>query len=109
MASEKPPEPNASELIAAINHPLRRRILRALLKGEAASATDLAHALDERLGNIAYHMKVLVELKMLYLTGTRQVRGAQERFYRSSLTRKPEWATKALAETKKLDEATTAA
>ena len=96
--------PDTAALITALNHPLRRKILRALVEGEAASATNLSELLDIRLGNIAYHMKVLTELKVLWLSGTQQVRGAQERFYRSALNSKPEWARTALEETRKQDE-----
>lgn len=96
--------PTTAALITALNHPLRRRILRALVDGESASATDLSQQLDVRLGNIAYHMKVLTELKVLWLSGTQQVRGAQERFHRSVLDGKPEWAKTVLDETRKLDE-----
>lgn len=97
--------PDTADLITALNHPLRRRILRALKARKSASATDLSEQLQIRLGNIAYHMKVLGELKILQLTGTQQVRGAQERFYRSRLDGKPKWAHTALEETRKRDEA----
>jgi DNA-binding transcriptional ArsR family regulator len=96
--------PDTAVLISALNHPLRRRILRVLASGESASATDLSELLDVRLGNIAYHMKVLTELKVLWLSGTQQVRGAQERFYRSVLDGKPAWAKTALEQTRKGDE-----
>jgi DNA-binding transcriptional ArsR family regulator len=96
--------PDTAALITALNHPLRRRILRVLVSGESASATDLSERLEVRLGNIAYHMKVLTELKVLWLSGTQQVRGAQERFYRSVLAGKPEWAKTALEQTRKGDE-----
>jgi DNA-binding transcriptional ArsR family regulator len=96
--------PDTAALITALNHPLRRKILRVLASGEAASATDLSELLEIRLGNIAYHMKVLTELKILWLSGTQQVRGAQERFYRSVLNSKPEWARTALDQTRTQDE-----
>ncbi len=96
--------PDTAALITALNHPLRRRILRVLASGESASATDLSELLNVRLGNIAYHMKVLNELKVLWLSGTQQVRGAQERFYRSVLDGKPAWAKAALEQTRGGDE-----
>lgn len=53
--------PTASELIHAVNHPLRRRILCAYLDGsvECASASELAAATDQRVGQVAYHLKTL--------------------------------------------------
>jgi DNA-binding transcriptional ArsR family regulator len=97
--------PDTATLITALNHPLRRQILRALASGEPASATNLSELLQVRLGNIAYHMKVLTELKVLWLSGTQQVRGAQERFYRSVLDGKPAWTKTVLEQTREKDEA----
>jgi DNA-binding transcriptional ArsR family regulator len=53
--------PTASELISAVNHPLRRRILFAFLDGsvECASAKELAEVTDQRVGQVAYHLKTL--------------------------------------------------
>jgi DNA-binding transcriptional ArsR family regulator len=96
--------PDTAALITALNHPLRRKILRVLATGESASATDLSERLEVRLGNIAYHMKVLTDLQVLWLASTQQVRGAQERFYRSVLDGKPEWAQTALDQTRAKDE-----
>lgn len=55
--------PTASELISAVNHPLRRRILFAYLDGsvECASATELAAVTDQRVGQVAYHLKTLAK------------------------------------------------
>jgi hypothetical protein len=47
---------------------------------------------------------VLTELKVIWLAGTQQVRGAEERFYRSVLDGKPTWATTALDQTRAKDE-----
>lgn len=75
--------PQTPELIAALNHPLRRRILRAYLDGrfQAASSTQLAGLMEMPLGNVAYHVKTLARLGVLELAGTEKVRGAEERFY----------------------------
>ncbi|HEX6204385.1 MAG TPA: helix-turn-helix domain-containing protein [Solirubrobacterales bacterium] len=53
--------PTASELISAVNHPLRRWILFAYLDGsvECASAKELAEATGQRVGQVAYHLKTL--------------------------------------------------
>ena len=75
--------PDTPELIAALNHPLRRRILRAYLDGsfQAASASQLSAAMDMPLGNIAYHVKTLSWLGVLEFARSEKVRGAEERFY----------------------------
>jgi DNA-binding transcriptional ArsR family regulator len=75
--------PDTPELIAALNHPLRRRILRAYLddRFQAASATQLAVDMEMPLGNVAYHVKTLSRLGVLQLVRSEKVRGAEERFY----------------------------
>lgn len=59
--------PSSSELISAVGHPLRRRILSAYLDGslEGASARELAEALDQRVGQVAYHLKTLARTDIL--------------------------------------------
>ena len=59
--------PSSSELISALGHPLRRRILLAYLNGavEVASARDLAQTLDQRVGQVAYHLKTLAKNDIL--------------------------------------------
>jgi DNA-binding transcriptional ArsR family regulator len=59
--------PNASELISALSHPLRRRILFAYLDGsvECASASELAAVVDQRVDQVAYHLKTLTKGEIL--------------------------------------------
>ncbi|HEU5252079.1 MAG TPA: helix-turn-helix domain-containing protein [Solirubrobacterales bacterium] len=59
--------PEASQLISAVNHPLRRRILRAFVDGSVgcASADEVAELLDERVGQVAYHLKTLARGEIL--------------------------------------------
>jgi DNA-binding transcriptional ArsR family regulator len=62
--------PSATELSNAISHPLRRRILLAYLNGEfeRVSVGEVAGALDERVSQVAYHLKVLATAGVLRLT-----------------------------------------
>jgi DNA-binding transcriptional ArsR family regulator len=76
---DRPLDPN---LVKALSHPLRQRILECLSADGEASPTELARRLDERLPNLAYHVRILVELDCLELVRTRQVRGALEHYYR---------------------------
>lgn len=75
--------PQMPQLISALNHPLRRRILRAFLDGEfeMASSTQLANLIGVPLGNVAYHVKTLSRFGLLRLTDRNKVRGAEECFY----------------------------
>jgi DNA-binding transcriptional ArsR family regulator len=59
--------PTSSELLSALSHPLRRRILLAYVDGtvECASASELAAAMDQRVGRIAYHLKMLARGNIL--------------------------------------------
>jgi DNA-binding transcriptional ArsR family regulator len=69
-------------LLKAIAHPVRARALAALHQ-RAASPSELAAEQDAAVGDVAYHVRVLRELGMIELVGTRQVRGATQHFYRS--------------------------
>ncbi len=99
--------PGMPELIAALNHPLRRRILRVYLDGdfEAASSTQLATVIGLPLGNIAYHVKTLSRLGLLQLTRRVKVRGAEERFYVVSLDDQAECVRNVLESCRVADEA----
>jgi len=59
--------PDASKLINAVNHPLRRRILSAYLDGsvECPSAEEVAAVLDRRVGQVDYHLKTLAKGEVL--------------------------------------------
>ena len=70
-------------LAKALSHPLRQRILERLSGGGEASPKDLALALDEPLGNVAYHVRLLRRLGFIELVDTRQRRGALEHRYRA--------------------------
>ena len=68
-------------LMKALSHPLRQRILQALNQ-RVASPAELSEELDESLGNVSYHVKILAELEAIELVRTAPVRGALEHFYR---------------------------
>jgi DNA-binding transcriptional ArsR family regulator len=59
--------PTSSELISAVSHPLRRRILFAYLDGsvKCASARELAGVMDQQVGQVAYHLKTLAKGEIL--------------------------------------------
>ncbi len=79
-------------IIKALGHPLRRRIL-ATLDERTASPKELSVDLDQELGVVSYHVRILRELGLLELTGQRQKRGAIESHYRSRARPRPSSAS----------------
>lgn len=61
--------PSSSALINAVRHPTRRRILRAYLDGaaECVSARQLAPTMEQRVGQVDYHLKTLARCEILRL------------------------------------------
>jgi DNA-binding transcriptional ArsR family regulator len=74
-------------LAKALSHRLRVQILQRLTEHGAASPSELADVLEEPLGNISYHMRVLRELDCLEFVRTEPRRGALEHFYRATVPR----------------------
>ena len=85
--------PPASKLISAVNHPLRRRILGVFLGGslECASAEEVAEILDERVAQVAYHLKTLANGEILQPLQRDGDGGGQEAYYGWALGVEPEW------------------
>jgi DNA-binding transcriptional ArsR family regulator len=69
-------------LAKALSHPLRARIF-AILNEQVASPNEIAEMLGERLPNVSYHARVLVDLECIELVRTAQRRGAIEHYYRA--------------------------
>jgi DNA-binding transcriptional ArsR family regulator len=69
-------------LARALSHPLRGRILT-ILNEQVASPNEIADMLEERLPNVSYHVRVLVDLECIELVRTAQRRGAIEHYYRA--------------------------
>jgi DNA-binding transcriptional ArsR family regulator len=72
-----------SRLAIAIGHPLRVRILSALIAGEASATTLSRQFADVHLSDVAYHLRVLADdCELIELVRSRPVRGTMESFYR---------------------------
>jgi len=69
-------------LIKALTHPLRVRILE-ILSEQLASPLEMARLTGQKLGDVSYHTKVLLEYDLLELVRTEPRRGAVEHFYRA--------------------------
>jgi DNA-binding transcriptional ArsR family regulator len=74
-------DPVDRRIVKALSHPLRTRILQ-LLSERVASPNEMAKALDEPLGNVSYHVRILLDHECIELVDTQPRRGALEHFYR---------------------------
>jgi DNA-binding transcriptional ArsR family regulator len=93
-----------ADLIDAIAHPLRRRILRLLAdRGEQSSPARIAKEFELHVGTVGYHVKVLEELGAAELTDEGMVRGAVEHFYKTAIVDDPPIET-LLEETREVDD-----
>lgn len=68
------------QVIRALAHPLRVEILRRLEEGPSGPSR-LADRIGEKLGNVSYHMKVLLRCDCIELVETLPKRGAVEHIY----------------------------
>jgi DNA-binding transcriptional ArsR family regulator len=69
-------------LAKALSHPMRARILT-ILNERVASPNEISELIDERLPNVSYHVRVLLDLGCVELVSTAQRRGAIEHYYRA--------------------------
>jgi DNA-binding transcriptional ArsR family regulator len=69
-------------LAKALSHPMRTRIL-AILNERVASPNEISEMIDERLPNVSYHVRALLDLGCVELVSTAQRRGAIEHYYRA--------------------------
>ncbi|HEU5061917.1 MAG TPA: helix-turn-helix domain-containing protein [Solirubrobacterales bacterium] len=76
---------NDHDLLIALRHPLRRRILREMADGKATSPRELSDALNESLSNVSYHVRVLSARAAINLVKTKPARGSVQHFYRSAV------------------------
>jgi DNA-binding transcriptional ArsR family regulator len=73
---------NDPGLVRAIAHPLRARIL-GILQERRASPKELSAELGLPLANVAYHVRILSDLKLIRLVKKTPRRGAIEHHYES--------------------------
>jgi DNA-binding transcriptional ArsR family regulator len=83
-----------NDLLVALRHPLRRRILRELAAGGPTSPRRLSLSLGQPLSNVSYHVRVLAERGAVTLVEAKPARGSVEHFYRLAV--KAEWARQVL-------------
>ncbi len=83
-----------NDLLVALRHPLRRKILCEMDGKETISPRAVATAIKEPLTGVSYHVRVLADRSAVVLVDTKPVRGSMQHFYRATV-RKP-WARQAL-------------
>jgi DNA-binding transcriptional ArsR family regulator len=86
---------STQNLLVALGHPTRRRILREMNGGPPASPRELAEQMEDSLSNVSYHFRVLADAGALKLVSTRPVRGSTQHFY--GITLEDGWAQALLA------------
>ncbi|HET9676128.1 MAG TPA: helix-turn-helix domain-containing protein [Solirubrobacterales bacterium] len=86
--------PDDNDLLVALRHPLRRRILREMADGKKRSPRELAAVLRAPLSNVSYHVRVLAERSAVTLVETQPRSGSVQHFYRSAV--KVPWARQIL-------------
>ena len=70
------------ELLAVLQHPLRREILRKLVEAPTPlSPSEASEGLESALSNVSYHFRVLLSSRLAVLDHTQQVRGSLQHFY----------------------------
>lgn len=99
----RPPGPSGRK-IKACDHRMRRRILRLLHLSSPLGHSEVARILEEPVGRVGYHLKLLEALGTAELVRDRQVRGAAERFY-ASLVEEDELVQAMLIATRREDDA----
>lgn len=98
----EPKHSDDHDLLLALQHTLRRRILRQMLGEESISPREVADKLDLPLSNVSYHIRVLAECAAVSLVDTKQVRGSVQHFYCTTLD--SPWARQVLGLTEEEDE-----
>src|SRR4051794_14321945 len=76
--------PPPEGVVKAMNHPIRFAAL-SILAERVASPSDIAEELDETVGAVAYHVRILCALGAIELVRTEQRRGATESYYRATV------------------------
>jgi DNA-binding transcriptional ArsR family regulator len=71
-------------LVKALGHPLRVRIVKILWE-RVSSPNEMAKDLDEPLGNVSYHVKVLHDAGCIEEIRNEPRRGAVEHYYKATL------------------------
>jgi len=86
---------HVDSLAGIVTHPLRRRIWYGMSE-HPISPRELSDRLHAPVNDVAYHIRVLRDMGVIELVGTRPVRGATQHFYRA--VRRPHLTNEDVAE-----------
>ena len=84
------------ELLKALEHSMRRAILREIDDEDLLSPSEAAPLMEDSVSNVSYHFRTLAGAGLAELVEEKQVRGATQHFYRRTLKRP--WVRKLLEE-----------
>lgn len=86
MKPQQSDDEHAKSVLSALNHELRRRIMRMFLidKVKLLSPTEASHMLNVSLSSVSYHLRVLAQSKAVDITLEQPVRGSVRYFYRAN-------------------------
>ncbi len=82
----------STDLVSAVSHEMRRRILREMHDRDddsPISPAQLSNKFSAPLSTVSYHVRVLERYGAIRLVDERQVRGALEHFYLSLIRDNP--------------------
>lgn len=74
----------AGPLLEALQHPLRREVLRYLQQHGTGSASEIARDLGVRVGNLSYHVRRLAQLGLIEEVRAVRRRGALMHVFRTT-------------------------
>lgn len=95
---KKSPTPEEA-LLAVLQHPLRKRLLRLIIEAgeELRSPKELTAPVNMPISSVGYHVRVLAEHGAVALTDPQPRRGSAEHFYEAtSLVDEVPWGRLAL-------------
>jgi DNA-binding transcriptional ArsR family regulator len=72
-----------ARVVKALGHPVRVQALT-ILNERIASPNEISKELDQSVGHVSYHIKVLKECECIELVDTAPRRGAMEHYYRAT-------------------------
>lgn len=72
-----------ARVVKALGHPVRVQALT-ILNERIASPNEISKELDQSVGHVSYHVKVLKECECIELVDTAPRRGAMEHYYRAT-------------------------
>jgi DNA-binding transcriptional ArsR family regulator len=83
MTQQEDPTPKVAQAgMSALNHPVRRQILRLLIEADKPlSPRELSKAVEKQLSGVSYHVRLLARCGAIELIRATPVRGSMQHFY----------------------------